>query len=140
MNEFMHACLQLAFTLVGTPEYVAPEVLLGQGYGPSADLWSLGILMFEMFCGFTPFADEEDAEEDAIYVRIVQEDLSVHLDCLDGHVADVVTQLLERDVDKRIGCRHLYNADSMLELLDHPFFADVDWEGIATGRPEDVRV
>lgn len=87
---------------------MAPEVLLGQGYGKqfgrrlgfvyrfsctntnipvgwmsvsltgaSADFWSLGILMFEMFCGFTPFADEEDLEEDAIYMRIIQEDLSV---------------------------------------------------------------
>ena len=87
--------------------------------------------MFEMFCGFTPFADEEDLEEDAIYMRIIQEDLSVHLDCLEGDLRDVVTQLLERDPDLRIGCRHSsYQQDSILELMHHPFFADVDWEGI----------
>lgn len=47
--------------------------------GPGADLWSLGILIFEMFCGFTPFADEEDVDEDAIYERIIKEDLSVSI-------------------------------------------------------------
>ena len=45
--------------------------------GSSADLWSLGILMYEMYCGFTPFADDEDVEEDYIYERIMTEDLTV---------------------------------------------------------------
>lgn len=96
--------------------------------------------MFEMFCGFTPFADEEDAEEDAIYMRIIQEDLSVHLDCLEGNLCNVVTQLLERDVDLRIGCRHsTHNQDSILELMNHPYFADVDWQGLSNGHLENVR-
>ena len=96
--------------------------------------------MFEMFCGFTPFVDEEDAEEDAIYMRIIQEDLSVHLDCLEGNLCDVVTQLLERDVDLRIGCRHsTHNQDSILELMNHPYFADVDWQGLSNGHFDNVR-
>ena len=47
------------YTACGTPQYIAPEVLDGKGYGVSADYWSLGILIFELICGRTPF-DSED--------------------------------------------------------------------------------
>ena len=49
------------FTLVGTPCYTAPEVLLGRGYCYQADYWSLGICLFELICGFLPYG--EDAKD-----------------------------------------------------------------------------
>jgi len=48
------------FTMVGTPHYMAPEVMRGQGYSTPVDLWSLGVIHFEFVCGFLPFADEMD--------------------------------------------------------------------------------
>merc|ERR1719230_2365596 len=48
------------FTLVGTPHYMAPEVMRGQGYGIEVDLWSTGVMLFEFVCGFLPFADDID--------------------------------------------------------------------------------
>ena len=46
------------YTILGTPHYMAPEVILGKGYDFSADLWSLGIMLFEFICGCLPFGNE----------------------------------------------------------------------------------
>lgn len=43
------------FTIVGTPHYMAPDVILGKGYNNMADLWSLGVMVYEMLCGELPF-------------------------------------------------------------------------------------
>lgn len=48
------------YTITGTPNYMAPEILSGNGYSYSVDLWSLGILLYECLCGPTPFGDDDD--------------------------------------------------------------------------------
>ncbi len=47
-------------TLIGTPHYMAPEMVQGLGYSQYIDLWALGICMFEFMCGFVPFGEEEE--------------------------------------------------------------------------------
>ena len=50
---------ELAYSTVGTPDYIAPEVFLQRGYSSSCDWWSLGVIMFEMLIGFPPFCSED---------------------------------------------------------------------------------
>ena len=47
-------------TIIGTPHYMAPEIVLGKGYSYSVDLWSIGVCLFEFICGYVPFGDDTD--------------------------------------------------------------------------------
>ena len=54
-----HRLRELAYSTVGTADYVAPEVLASKGYGKEADWWSLGVIMFEMLAGHAPFTSND---------------------------------------------------------------------------------
>lgn len=59
------------YTVVGTPHYMAPEVIVGKGYGLAADYWTVGIMIYEFFCGIVPFGeDEEDPLK--IYEKVIE--------------------------------------------------------------------
>jgi microtubule-associated serine/threonine kinase len=60
--------------VLGTPDYIAPEVILGQGYGPAVDWWSLGVILYEFLLGYPPFQGDSVQE---IFRNAVQEDVPV---------------------------------------------------------------
>lgn len=60
------------YSVMGTPHYMAPEVILGKGYSFSADLWSLGIMIYEFVCGMVPFGENVEDEPSEVYKEIIQ--------------------------------------------------------------------
>jgi len=86
-------------TLCGTPEYIAPEVLLNKGHGKPVDWWTLGILVYEMIVGYPPFVDEEPM---GIYQKILAGKI-VFPKFFDKDAKVLVKKLLQADLSKRWG-------------------------------------
>ncbi|KAG0010063.1 hypothetical protein BGZ80_001821 [Entomortierella chlamydospora] len=104
--------------LLGTPDYLAPELLLGIGHGPAVDWWSLGICLFEFLTGYPPFMDEAP---EAIFKNILNHDIQWPESGLSWEAHDLINKLLSRDPAHR---------PSPSVLKAHPFFQGVDWENI----------
>ena len=106
------------FTFLGTPEYMAPELVKRTGYGQGADYWALGCLICEMLAGSTPFLADTTP---AIYKRILSG--KVNLQPFDAGTREVLSGLLEKNEFVRFGVDGGAKA-----LKKHAWFADVDWE------------
>lgn len=118
----------LAFSTVGTPDYIAPEVLRRDGYGKEADWWSLGAILYECLLGFPPFYADDPVSTCRRILRWRSElqwprERIGHLsrECL-----DFVRRLL-REPDERLG------RNGLNELRRHPWLASIDWEHLGEG-------
>lgn len=110
------------YTLCGTPEYIAPEVLLQKGHGKGVDWWTLGILMYEMLVGDPPFLDADPIQ---IYQQVLQCKVR-YTRSYDNDAKSLTKKLLTPDLSKRYGC--LKHGASDIKTSN--WFDDLNWEAL----------
>ncbi|PSN48444.1 Serine/threonine-protein kinase tricorner [Blattella germanica] len=123
----------LAYSTVGTPDYIAPEVFLQTGYGPACDWWSLGVIMYEMLIGYPPFCSENPQET---YRKVMnwRETLTFPPEVPISEEAKETIVKFCCEAERRLGSQR-----GMDELKLAPFFRGVDWDHIRE-RPAAIPV
>lgn len=108
------------YTIVGTPQYMAPEVIIGKGYGAASDYWSLGIMLYEFIYGAVPFG-EEDEDPYVVYEQVLEHRIKFpNMQEYNPHSKQLIEQLLSKNPAMRIG-------GSFENIKNHAWFSSFDW-------------
>ena len=118
---------ETANTMCGTLEYFAPEIVKHGDYDKGVDWWAVGIMIYEMLFGVSPFSHKK---RKALLSNI--KNSNINFPDRDTYsfeytdvVADLITKLLEKDPTQRLG-----HTNDALEILEHPWFTNIDLEAI----------
>ena len=111
----------LFYSMVGSPGYIAPEVILKQGYGLQVDWWGVGIILYEMLCGYPPFYSDDVAHTGQKIARFEEFlEFPKGSEALSPAAVDLIQCLLTNQRDRY----------SFEQIVSHRFFAGIDWTTI----------
>lgn len=122
LSKILNSSKDKAFTICGTPQYLAPEVFINQGYDKNVDWWSLGCLIYEMLTGRLPFSIKRG---NRINLDIYKQKLKFPR-YLNEDAIDLISKLLVFEPKKRLG----YGKDGTENIKNHPFFEEINWDDI----------
>ncbi|XP_043090952.1 microtubule-associated serine/threonine-protein kinase 1 [Puntigrus tetrazona] len=113
----------------GTPEYIAPEVILRQGYGKPVDWWAMGIILYEFLVGCVPFFGDTPEE---LFGQVITDDIAwpEDDDALPADAQHLISCLLQTNPLLRLG------TGGAFEVKQHPFFCDLDWSSLLRQKAE----
>ena len=114
----------MTFTICGTPEYLAPEIIKGEGHGRSVDWWSLGALLYEMYCGRPPFQNQNKMQ--LLYTIATKKIDFSRIQRSSQEFQNFIKRLLHHNPNRRLGGTE----EDAEEIKRHPFFAGIDWNQI----------
>uniref|UniRef100_A0A8C8SJ95 non-specific serine/threonine protein kinase n=1 Tax=Pelusios castaneus TaxID=367368 RepID=A0A8C8SJ95_9SAUR len=113
----------------GTPEYIAPEVILRQGYGKPVDWWAMGVILYEFLVGCVPFFGDTPEE---LFGQVISDEIAWPEgdETLPPDAQDLTSKLLCQNPLERLG------TGSAFEVKQHRFFKDLDWTGLLRQKAE----
>lgn len=111
-------------SIVGTPDYLAPEILLGMGHGTTADWWSVGVILYELLVGIPPFNADHPQQ---IFDNIINRDIQwpKYPEEISFEAYDLMNKLLIENPVQRLG------VTGATEVKRHAFFKDINWDTLA---------
>ncbi|XP_073671280.1 microtubule-associated serine/threonine-protein kinase 2 isoform X2 [Paramisgurnus dabryanus] len=113
----------------GTPEYIAPEVILRQGYGKPVDWWAMGVILYEFLVGCAPFFGDTPEE---LFGQVISDEIiwPEGDEALPHDAQDLISKLLRQNPLERLG------TGSAFEVKQHRFFSDLDWNSLLRQKAE----
>ena len=105
--------------------YSVAQIVAGRGHGLAADWWALGILLFEMLVGYSPFCDGEGGRQAVIYKHILKGRYRIPSSVTHAPARDLISRLLVADPALRLTGEQVWR---------HEFFDGLDWEGLTNGK------
>lgn len=118
-------------SFVGTHEYLAPEIIRGDGHGSAVDWWTFGIFLYELLYGRTPF---KGPANDETLANVISQSLKFpESPAVSFHGKDLIKSLLVKEPENRLG-----SARGAAEIKQHPFFEGLNWALIRCAAPPDI--